>query len=153
WALFCLSPFFWFYLNEARPYTAILAFSSVATVAVLAYLIDPDRYAKQAPWYCLVALFLGWGMHILTLFLFPVLLILFVSVVCADARLRSRWLRDWLCPALCCLPAFVTLLAFYTWSSENGINKTEAQPGIANLAFAVYEFAGFAGLGPPRNDI
>src|SRR5262249_42521690 len=23
WALFCLSPFFWFYLNEARPYSAL----------------------------------------------------------------------------------------------------------------------------------
>jgi hypothetical protein len=42
---------------------------------------------------------------------------------------------------------------FYVWVSSYGVNKIEANPGVRNLAFAIYEFAGFAGLGPPRNDI
>jgi hypothetical protein len=54
---------------------------------------------------------------------------------------------------LCCLPAFLSLGTFYLWVSANGVNKTESNPGIANLLFALYEFMGFAGLGPPRNDI
>src|SRR5216683_3009900 len=33
WVLFCLSPFFWFYLNDARPYLALMTFAAVAVVA------------------------------------------------------------------------------------------------------------------------
>lgn len=153
WALFCLSPFFWFYLNEARPYVALLAFSSVASVALLAYLVDPDLYGRRAPWYCLIALFLGWGMNILALFLFPVLLILVASTLGGKRELRLRFFRDWSRPFLCCLPGFLALATFYGCVSTMGVNKCEGKPGLANLAFALYEFTGFAGLGPPRNEI
>ncbi len=153
WALFCLSPFFWFYLNEARLYAALIAFSAVACVSVLAYLVDPKRFGRHAPWCCLIALFLSWGMHILAFFLFPVLMIL----VCTATRGRSesmlQFLRDWRRPALYLLPPFLALFAFYVWVSGNGVNKTEGSPGLSNLAFALYEFFGFAGLGPPRNDL
>lgn len=153
WALFCLSPFFWFYLNEARPYAAIMAFSSVACVALLAYLADPFRYGKHAPWYCLIALFLGWGMHILTFFLFPVLLILVAMSVYGNPELRSLFLRHWRRPVLCTLPAFSALAVFFAYVSANGVNKIDGDPGLANLAFILYEFVGLAGLGPPRNEI
>ena len=153
WALFCLSPFFWFYLNEARPYVALLAFSSVASVALLAYLIDPARCCKAAPWFCLIALFLAWGAHILAMFLFPALLVLIVTTLVGNSTLKSDFLRHWSRPILYCFPAFMALGIFYVWTSANGVNKVDANPGFANLAFALYEFAGFAGLGPPRNDI
>lgn len=153
WAMFCLSPFFWFYLNEARPYVALLAFSSVASVALLAYLIDPGRYHESAPWFCLIALFLAWGTHILAAFLFPTLLVLTVAAIVRDSKLRADFLRHWSRAALCCSPAFISLGTFYVWVSANGVNMVEAKPGFANLAYALYEFAGFAGLGPPRNDI
>jgi len=153
WALFCISPFFWFYINEARPYAAIIAFSSAACVALLAYLADPVRYGKHAPWYCLAALFLGWGMHILTFFLFPVLLILVATSLYGNSDLRSRFLRDWRRPILCFLPAFSALAAFFFYVSANGVNKPEGTPSLSNLAFILYEFAGLAGIGPPRNDI
>src|SRR5262249_2405625 len=106
-----------------------------------------------APWFCLIALFLAWGMHILALFLFPVLLILAGSAIFNDRALRFQFFRDWRRPALSSFPVFFALLSFYAWVSNNGVNKTEAQPSFANLAFAFYEFAGLAGLGPPRNDI
>ncbi len=153
WALFCLSPFFWFYLNEARPYVALMAFSGVASIALLAYLLEPERYHATAPWFCLIALLIAWGMHILAIFLVPALLVLVVMTTCRDPRWRQDFLRHWLRPVLCCLPAFLSLGTFYVWVSANGVNKIESNPGIANLAFAFYEFAGFAGLGPPRNDI
>ena len=153
WVLFCLSPFFWFYLNEARPYIALLAFSSVASVALLAYLIDPWRYRKYAPWLCLIALFLAWGTHILAVFLFPVLLVLIATTIAADPKLKTDFLRHWSRAALYCSPAFLALGTFYAWVSTNGVSKVDGNPGLGNLAFAVYEFAGFAGLGPPRNDI
>ena len=56
WVLFCLSPFVWFYLNEARPYAAVTAFSMVALVALLAYVLRPGEHDSLAPWCCLIAL-------------------------------------------------------------------------------------------------
>jgi len=153
WVLFCLSPFFWFYLNEARPYVALIAFSGVATVALLAYLLRPERYHATAPWFCLIALFIACGMHILAIFLVPSLLVLVVMTAFRDPKWRQDFLRHWFRPVLCCLPAFLSLGAFYVLVSANGVNMIESNPGIANLAFAFYEFTGFGGLGPPRNDI
>ena len=34
-----------------------------------------------------------------------------------------------------------------------GVNKTVGNPGLLNLAFVAYEFLGFQGLGPPRNEL
>lgn len=153
WVIFCLSPFFWFYLNEARAYAALLAFSSVASAALVAYLVDPDRYRRNAPWYCVLGLFLAWGVHILAFFLFPVFLILVGLTLGGRRALWLDFFRHWTRPILYSLPAFLALGAFYLCVSANGVNKSEGQPGLANFAFALYEFAGFAGLGPPRNDI
>jgi len=153
WVLFCLSPFFWFYLNEARPYIALLSFASAATVALLAFFVDPERYGKTAPRLCLSALFLAWGAHILAAFLFPTLLILVLAMINSDSKLKSDFLRYWKHPILWCAPLFLLLGGFYIWVSSYGVNKIEGKPGWRNLAFAFYEFAGFAGLGPPRNDI
>ena len=44
WLLLCLSPFVWFYMNEARPYIAVMSFSTLAVVAMLAYLMGPANY-------------------------------------------------------------------------------------------------------------
>lgn len=153
WALFCLSPFFWFYLNEARPYVALVAFSTVASIMLVAYLVDPERHRKFAPCLCFIALFLAWGTHILAMFLFPALIILVLLSLASDSSLKSAFLRDWFRPALYCAPPFLLLGTFYAWVSSYGVNKIEANPSLRNLAFAIYEFAGFAGLGPPRNDI
>jgi uncharacterized membrane protein len=153
WALFCLSPFFWFYLNEARPYLALMAFSSVASVSLLAYLNDPWRYRKSAPWLCLISLFLAWGTHILAMFLFPALLVLIATCIARDSELKTDFRRHWSRAALCCLPAFIALGSFYSWVSSYGVNKSNGNPGLGNLVFALYEFTGFAGLGPPRNEI
>jgi len=152
WVLFCLSPFFWFYLNEARPYAALMAFSAAASVALLAYLSDPERYFRT-PWICLCALFLACGSHILAAFLLPVLLALIVASLVEDPGLWVVFSRHWRWPALCFMPPFIALGIFFTWVSTFGVNKESGSPGMANLAFALYEFAGFAGLGPPRNEI
>jgi hypothetical protein len=150
---FYLCPFFWFYLNDARPYVALIAFSSVATVALLAYLVNPTKYSLFAPWCCLIAFFLAWGTHILAAFLFPSMVVLIVVITWGDSSLRHRFLRDWYRPALWCAPAFVAMAAFYMWVSANGVNRGFRNPGPSNFAYVMYEFLGFGGLGPPRNEI
>jgi hypothetical protein len=152
WALFCLSPFFWFYLNEARPYVALLAFSGAATVALLAYLIRPAEYRAAAPSVCLTTLLFAWGIHITAAFLFPSFLVLIAARLVTEPYLRHNFIKDWLKPALLCSPAFIALGVFYLRTSEYGINRY-GKSGLASLSYVLYEFAGFQGLGPPRNDI
>jgi len=152
WALFCLSPFFWFYLNEARPYVALLAFSGVATVALLAYLIRPTEYRANAPWICLTALLFAWGTHITAAFLFPSFLVLVAARSLTETYVIHNFIKDWLKPILLCSPAFIALGVFYVQTSEYGINRY-GKSGLTSLSYVLYEFAGFQGLGPPRNDI
>ena len=73
WVIFGFSPFIWYYMNEARPYVAMMAFAAFALAAWLAYYHDPMRFRKSAPWACLVAIFLACGFHMLATFLIPVL--------------------------------------------------------------------------------
>jgi transmembrane protein TMEM260 (protein O-mannosyltransferase) len=153
WVLFCLSPFFWFYLNEARPYVALMAFSAVVIVALLAYLMEPAEYKSSAPWCCLIALLLALGTHILAAFLLPSMLILMATTAAGDPSVRRNFMRDWSRAFCFCLPAFIALGAFYVWVSPNGVPKAEGEPGLANLAFVAYEFLGFGGLGPPRLEL
>ena len=152
WILFCLSPFIWFYMNEARPYVALMAFSTVAMVAVLAYVMEPARYRVAAPWCCLAALFLACGFHILAAFLFPSLLFMMAIAARGDMTLRKSLLRDWSLSFFVFLPGFVALGTFYAWI-ERSRNLRTGKPGLVNLAFVFYEFMGFAGLGPPRNEL
>jgi hypothetical protein len=154
WVFFCLSPFFWFYLNEARPYVALLAFSSVASVALLAYLICPAEYKTLAPWCCLVGLFFAWGTHIMAAFLFPAMVASAAATVASEPSVRQNFFKDWRRPALWCSPAFVALGVFYIWTaSSHGINRGYGRPRLSSLVYVLYEFTGFGGLGPPRNDI
>ncbi len=151
WVLFCLSPFVWFYLNEARPYAALLAFSTVSLVALMAYLLNPERYRTSAPWCCLIALFLAFGSHVMAAILIPSLAVIVWDTLRGDSRLRSRFWRDWRRPALYSLPAFVMLAGFFAWASSYGLGQIAGKPGGRNLLVVAYEFLGFQGLGPPRN--
>ena len=153
WMLFCLSPFMWFYMNDARPYVAVMAFAAVAVVAELAYLMRPAEYRVAAPWCCLVAMILTWGSHILGVFLFPSLAILAIALTEKQPAARKRFLQDWSLPALALLPIFLGLGAFFLWASRLGVNMQRGEAGTANLAFVFYEFLGFAGLGPSRSNL
>ena len=153
WTLFCLSPFFWFYLNEARPYIALLTFGAVAIVALLAYLLGRDKYKTLSPWICLIALLLASGSHILAAFLYPSLVVLACMALFYDVNLRRNFARDWSRPVLFLAPAFVALVVFFLRTSRNGVNMGHGESGPSNLAYALYEFLGFGGLGPPRVEL
>ena len=147
-----LSPFVWFYMNEARPYMAVMSFSAVAIVAVLAYLMDHVITGYSLRGVSLVALLLAWGSHIVAAFLFPSLVFLIAAMAKQDPALRQGFLKDWLPASLFCLPGFVALGTF-TCGPLPTAWISPGKPGGANLAFVLYEFLGFAGLGPPRNEL
>jgi len=153
WVLVCMSPFVWFYLNDARPYLALMAFAAGSTVSLMAYLLEPARYHTSAPWVCLISLFFACGTHILAVFLVPALLVLVVAAAMEEPELKNVLLGHWLRPLVFCVPFFLGLGGFYVWASSHGVSKEIGEPGIRNVAFISYEFLGFAGLGPPRLEL
>jgi hypothetical protein len=70
-----------------------------------------------------------------------------------DPNVRRGFLRDWSRPAMWLAPAFLAFGSFQAWASTYGVNKERGEPGLRNLAYALYEFLGFDGLGPPKTEI
>jgi hypothetical protein len=153
WIVVCLSPFVWFYLNDARPYIALMAFAACAIVSLMAYLMESAKYRNLAPWISLLSLLFAWGTHILAAFLAPALVVLVIATAIETPGIRQTLIRDWLRPVVFCSPFFLAVGAFYAWASSHGVNKEIGDPGIRNLAFISYEFLGFGGLGTPRLEL
>ena len=117
WLLLGLSPMLWFYMNEARPYVALMATSALVAAAVLAYALEYDRYARPAPWVALASFTLGFGFHMLAAFqAAPAVMFLLLT---GRGQLRRRG-GDWLRPALVFLPLICLTAAYYGWKTLAG---------------------------------
>ncbi len=151
WIIAAVSPFICFYANEARPYAAVMAFSSLATICFLAYLMKPDNSRRFIPWLCLLGVFLASGMCMLSVFLLPVFLTTLFMAYKVNRDMWKIFLKDWLWPILLSLPFFLVLGGWFVWTLLQGFGGMRESPGLLNLSFAAYEFLGLLGLGPPRN--
>ena len=145
------SPFLCFYMNEARPYMPVIALSAVSLVAVEAYVVDRDRHGARTPWICLTSFLVLCAIYMLGVFLGVAL----AAMLALEARRRDIPRRaivaDWKWPVVTHAVLFLPLGAYYLTTLLRGSGGTRGQPGLGNLAFAAYEFLGFAGLGPPRH--
>jgi hypothetical protein len=147
WLIICLSPFLWFYVNEARPYAMVMGLSMITTVAVVAYAADPKRFPR-APWWGMVSLLILWSAHMLTIVLAPSLLLFIYAMRTVSLK---KFIKEWFFPVVVTAPCFVCLAAYYLYTLLGGRGGMIEKPGLLNLVFAIYEFLGFGGLGPPRN--
>jgi hypothetical protein len=150
----CLvSPFLWFYLNEARTYSMLFGWSALATAALVYW----QRNGQQAsfPWHrwtwvlALSSSAMIWT-HVVGLF-FEVAIFAFLLFAMRPSGLW-RLVRRAPLAVVFAISANVALAAYYLWTKSQGI---EANPigrtSLMGLLFWVYEFAGFAGLGPGRD--
>ena len=147
WLIFCLSPFLWFYMNEARPYAMLMSLSMMTTVLVLAYNQNPIRF-RIAPWGAMFSLLALWSVHMLTIVLAPSLVILLY--ITRPVPIRT-FIKQWLLPIVITLPLYGCLAFYYLRTIISGKGGLIEKPSLLNLVFAIYEFLGFGGLGPPRN--
>jgi hypothetical protein len=147
WLIICLSPFLWFYMNEARPYAMVMGISMITTIAVVAYAENPQRF-PHAPWWGMVSLLVLWSIHMLTIVLAPSLLLFIYAMRTVSIK---QFIKQWSFPVFVTAPGFVCLAAYYLCTLSSGKGGMIEKPGLPNLAFAIYEFLGFGGLGPPRN--
>jgi len=153
---FCLvSPFLWFYLNEARTYSMLFGFSAVATAALLVWQERPDNPSfAWGKWSWVLALSLAaliWTHVVGLVFELAVAGFLLSRL---EIRNLAAWVRQtW--PALLFLGVCnLALLAYVAWTKAQGI---EANPigktSWLGALYWLYEFGGFAGLGPNRNSL
>jgi hypothetical protein len=158
-APFALFPLLTYYVNECRPYVALLAVSTAAGVAFISYLRTDSRVA--ACWCCFFSL-AAFSMHLLGI-LTPFILVSYVLLQ-RGARIQlSRQWKNWIVPLLVSLPGYLALLVYYSHAKVERLSRGQnaislETPGTVtsswrNVAFFFYEAMGFGGLGPPRNDL
>jgi hypothetical protein len=153
WTVFCISPFVVFYMNEARAYLSVMACAAASVAAMLAYFADRRRYRRVAPWICLSALVVACGLSMLAAFLVPMLL---AYAFCAATEKHLEWhevFRDWCKPLVAGVALLVVFGGYYAWTVLAGYGGQRGRAGLGNVAFALYEFIGLGGLGPPRNEL
>lgn len=154
WAVLCTSPFVWFYLNEARPYVALITCSTITLIAVLAYYIDPAKYERTAPLIGVSSFVFAWGIHMLAVFIIPSVVLLLGLRAQSDSRFRSRHIvREWVRPLGWYIIPLLLLGTYYAWTIRQGAGGIRGAPSVNNLLSTLYDFLGFMGLGPPRNEL
>lgn len=153
---FCLvSPFLWFYLNEARTYSMIFGFSAVATAALLDWLDrGEDPLFPWARWAWILSLSLAaltWTHVVGLVFELAVAILVFTRV---GWRGLPELLRKVWAPMMFLAATNLALIGYVLWTKAQGV---EANPigktTWLGIVYWLYEFGGFAGLGPNRNDL
>jgi len=145
-------PFAWYYGNEARPYALQLLIGAMFLLAMWR-LYEGIAQGAGSP------KLLRARRLMVFVVISSVLVGLTTAIVVAGMLFASllffrkysgRWLlsrANLVLLAVGCLPS----LAWYAWLVLHGTSGAKLwNVGIANLAFALYEITGFAGLGPGR---
>lgn len=149
-----LSPFAWYYLNEARPYAMQIGTSLVAFALLFRLASNQDEPSRERLWVaglCVVSLLLSASNMLAMLWLGAYLGAAMLSA--PKDRLkrlaRSYW-PWWMGTGL----LLFLLGLYYLWTLSVGARATTV--GITdakNLFFILYELFGFSGLGPGRLSI
>jgi hypothetical protein len=150
-----LSPFAWYYLNEARSYTMQFSMSLILFATLAHWSRDGKKSPGTEPGWALgfaLALFCLCGSSLLAMVLAAAPLLLAPAVMPRKQleelgrNFRPLWLAT--------LGALFLLGLYYLWTLHAGDRGTDvATTGWKNLVFIGYELSGCAGLGPGRLEI
>jgi hypothetical protein len=155
-----LSPFTWYYVNEARPYAMQLG-ASLLILGALWRLAQADNDRERGnPEGGAEALWLGG-------FLFGLLILAgssLLGVIWVAAALGSAvallgfpklgcLFRRHLVQLAIFLAILCCLALYYLWSLKAGAKASYGTTSTANILFAAYEVLGLAGFGPGRGQI
>ncbi len=153
----CLSPFAWYYLDEARPYAPLLGASCWMLGLPLAALgrspAAPARISPRDLGLFLTASFAACALHLLAVPWFGSALLSLAVLLWSRSLRLSRPRQTLLLAVLFAIP--FALLAWYylhTLAQGSRARITPSNP-LLNAGFSLYELFGFAGLGPNRFDL
>jgi hypothetical protein len=156
---FAVFPMLTYYVNECRPYTALLGLSAAAGTAFFLHLQNGSR---KTAWCCSLFCLAAFSMHLLGILAAFVCCLWALLVLSADGQRKLSW-KKWAIPIVVTIPGYLALLAYYVRVKGEGIPSSSHSlnpdtPGNLastwkNVVFFLYETFGFGGLGPPRNDL
>lgn len=153
WLPFAATPFAWFYMNEARPYMMLLAFSTAAIGALGTAIFGRTEIRVCASWIFFWALLIAFVSNILAILALPGLILLLII----GARIGSLEMRSILRQGLCFAPLFALVLIYYIFTFAGAgarvelLSNTRTAPISTYSLVTIYEQLGLAGIGPPRN--
>lgn len=151
--LFLASPFVWYYANEARPYSMIIAGGAILLDSVSRIRCETENggpISAKSLWILLLGTGVAAWSAILSLFLLATLLPWTSWTLLKTKTPSARWLF----PALLCIIALLPCTWYYLetlLAGAGGKKVTVTTIGLPGMVFSLYEFLGFSGLGPPRN--
>ncbi len=145
-----VSPFLWFYLNEARPYVMQYSASCFLCAVLFRATQDPASGLKpMALWTLGVSLIVLCGSSLLGVIWAAFAGAAWLYLV--REHLRRSLTRESVLPVALTAASLLALAAYYVWSIRAGARASEVgRTGFPNLAFVLYELLGIAGLGPGR---
>ncbi len=150
-----VSPFAWYYLNEARSYTMQLSTSLIVYSVIYYWWQNPDTNlvsTRRQSWLFVTALVLLCGSSMLSMILATVPLLL-LGVLLPPQKIQKLLRTDWLA-WLTGILLLGLLGCYYLWIMRLGTHATAiAGTDWKNPLFIGYELLGFAGLGPGRLEI
>jgi hypothetical protein len=152
-----VSPFAWFYLNEARPYAmqigaSLLMLGALWRLAEIpAEQISSVAAEKIQVWSFCFGFAVLCGSSLLGVIWAGAALLAALAVLGWEKIIQIARRHVWLILAVI---IFLPALAFYyLWSLKHGNRATPGVTGAGNVLFVGYELLGFAGLGPGRFEI
>jgi hypothetical protein len=148
--IYCVHPFVWYYLDEARPYMMQLSGAMLAAGALFEALDEPEEPPAPAWWW---------------------LFCTGITLLCATGLLGVPWaiaigVLLFGCPGfrksifgsgrgalVLFLPLLAGLAIYFAWTLKLGARPGETGMKVASIPFVFYEQLGFTGLGPGRADM
>lgn len=153
-ALTLLSPFIWFYLDEARPYIVLFATTCLLFAVLSRAYYFPVEAAASQNWFRLLCLasFLVCATSATAIPWAGGMLLSAVFLIGVKPFLQSA--RRSPVTTLVAVGLFGALALYYGWTLRAGARASGiGRTGPINLLFVLYEQLGLAGLGAGRNDL
>ena len=148
--LLVIQPFFWFHMNEARPYALQNACGSALLYGFTIFLRDQARGLRWSIVLTLSAVTLCYATALAPLFLLPLTIVIAVVI----------WRNHWKLEAKALIPPIVGLLAtvpialYYLQVVRRGAEGAKLWNVDARyLGYVAYELGGASGLGPPLDQL
>lgn len=149
WALLLvMHPMPLYYMNDAGPYIPLLASSCALYYHCF---LATNRYS----WVNLLCLFTWFLFGYLVHFIFGFFGFVYACSALWAVFAHKSWRSAGREILIACLfaPLFLYVTHQYMQIMINGSERGWSHPGVFNIGYALYCFAGMAGLGLPRNDL
>lgn len=146
--LYALHPFVWYLVDEVRPYAMQMA-GGACLLACTISLIESSLRSTRAALIFVASAFVVSGASLLGLFV--------VFVYCVYLLVCIAWKRYKLPPVFIAAVIVFTLTQGVLCLFYLKFMRNEVRPGFGftwfSVAYSLYEFLGFAGLGPDRKEL